>query len=58
MRVTHTPAASAEAAHMVNFRRTARRVYAVLSQRLSSAVARIATSGHETASDYPRFPWF
>lgn len=49
---------NATRAPIADFGRAARRVFAVMSRKISSAVERIATSGSESASEYPRFPWF
>jgi hypothetical protein len=50
MSITHIPAA--------NFGRAARRLFAVVSRKVSSAAERLATSAGETPSEYYRFPLF
>lgn len=49
MTITQAPA---------NFGRAARRVFAVVSRKVSSAVECLAASAGEPSSAYYRFPWF
>ena len=50
MSINHLPTA--------NFGRAARRLFAVVSRKVSSAAERLATRAGETSSEYYRFPWF
>ena len=50
MSITHMPGA--------NFGRAARRLFGVVSRKVSSAAEHLAARTGETPPEYYRFPWF